>query len=91
MQCRLRFQIVIVDKAFLSVEPAKPAPFVRYAPNQVRVRIRFFENDVEVLAESLSLTFKVTLADVDSALESDIELGDFQLDVEFCKFLGEGA
>ena len=39
----------------------------------------------------MSLTFKVVLADIDSALESDIKFGDFQLDVEFCKFLGEGA
>ena len=61
----------------MPVQAAKPAPFVRYAPNQVRVRIRFFENDVQILTERLSLAFEVALADVDAALESDIEFGDF--------------
>ena len=86
---RLRFQVVIVDKAFLPVQAAKPAPLVGYAPDQVGVRIRFFEDNVQVFAECLSLALEVALAHVDAALEPDIEFGDFQLNIEFCKFLGQ--
>jgi len=91
VECWLWFQIVVINEPFLPIQAAKPAPFVRYAPNQVSVCIRFFEDDVQVLTECLSLAFEVVFADIDTALESDIEFSNFQLDVQFRKFLCKGA